>query len=969
MFSIYSNPFGTFRARGSRTDEKEADTNGRFGHGLRIGTFGDDNIEGGEGGDTLLGLFGDDTLDGGNGDDVMLGGFGDDNMSGGNGDDVMLGGFGDDTVVGNRGEDVMFGGFGDDKLVWNNGDGSDRMDGGRGYDTVEVNFFTDLINNDLQNDDRARIEEAGRGVQFARTEVNGQTEFGLFELDIDDVEALEVNFGGGDDTAELVGDVAAEIDIRLDGGAEGEDGDTLDLSELDSAASVFLDIESAIGRGLAGNDPAQIGLGQEGVVLTGGAEVAANDFENVIGSDFDDTIIGNAEDNRLDGRDGNDEIFSSFGDDTVFGGNGNDTLDGGDGNDVLVGNRGDDTMRGGFGNDRMVWNNGDGTDLMDGGAGFDTAEVNFFTDLVNTDLQNDDRARIQTAGNGVLFARTEVNGQTQFGLFEIEITDTEALEVNFGGGDDTAELVGDVAGEIDISLDGGAEGENGDTLDLSELDSAAVVNLDVAGLNVLTQIGSVQIDGNKVAAKDFENVIGSDFDDRILGNAENNLLEGGNGDDTLEGGDGNDTLVGNKGDDTMRGGFGNDRMVWNNGDGTDLMDGGAGYDTAEVNFFTDLVNNDLQNDDRARIQTAANGVLFARTEVNGQTQFGLFEIDITDTEALEVNFGDGDDTAELVGDVASQIAITLEGGTEDENGDTLDLSALAAAAAVDLDINNGNGAGPSQNGTVQTAGATVVANDFENVIGSDFDDQIIGNAEDNRLEGGLGNDTIFGEGGDDTILGGAGNDRLFGQSGNDVIDGDFGDDTIDGGSGNDSILGGAGNDSIFGDGSGNGGDDSIDGGAGNDFIDGGGGSDFVDGGEGDDTIVFEDGGDTLDGGESDEVGGDVLLVDGTVDFGAVTTTLDNFEVVSTEDGSTDDEITLGLADILDIITDDTGGDIDLTILGDGDGNAGTSDQVNFSAGDLLGGTGNPQVGADFTTFTFNDGTTVNVDNDVFVNVS
>jgi len=163
-------------------------------------------------------------------------------------------------------------------------------------------------------------------------------------------------------------------------------------------------------------------------------------------------------------------------------------------------------------------------------------------------------------------------------------------------------------------------------------------------------------------------------------------------------------------------------------------------------------------------------------------------------------------------------------------------------------------------------------------------------------------------------------------------------------------------------------DNRLEGGSGNDTLSGLGGTDSIFGGGGDDTIFFADGA-ILDGGETDEVGGDVLLVNGTVDFGAVTTTLDNFEVVSTEDGSTDDEITLGLADILDIISGDNGGDIDLTILGDGDGNTGTSDQVNFSAGDLLGGTGNPQVGADFTTFTFNDGTTVNVDNDVFVNVS
>ena len=33
----------------------------------------------------------------------------------------------------------MFGGWGDDVMVWNNGDGSDVMEGGHDYDTAVVN--------------------------------------------------------------------------------------------------------------------------------------------------------------------------------------------------------------------------------------------------------------------------------------------------------------------------------------------------------------------------------------------------------------------------------------------------------------------------------------------------------------------------------------------------------------------------------------------------------------------------------------------------------------------------------------------------------------------------------------------------------------------------------------------------------------------------------------------------------------
>src|SRR5215207_7383401 len=60
---------------------------------------------------------------------VADGGAGDDILTGNNDADTLSGGDGDDRVVGARGGDTMAGGAGNDVLVWNNGDGSDRMDG------------------------------------------------------------------------------------------------------------------------------------------------------------------------------------------------------------------------------------------------------------------------------------------------------------------------------------------------------------------------------------------------------------------------------------------------------------------------------------------------------------------------------------------------------------------------------------------------------------------------------------------------------------------------------------------------------------------------------------------------------------------------------------------------------------------------------------------------------------------------
>lgn len=448
---------------------------------LIVGSLFDDVINAKGGNDIVFGLSGDDTMNGGDGQDEIFGGFGDDKINGGNDEDLLLGEFGNDIIAGNKGNDFMFGGFGNDKLVWNNGDGSDLMVGGQGYDQVQVNFNTDLVNNKLANKDVAEFSTTPDGVQFARIEVNDQTEVGLFQLDIRQTEKLETNFGRGDDTAKIVGNVLEEIKLNLNGGAGV---DLLDLSQADG--------------------PIDVNLGSNAL----GSSVAKN-FENVIGTEFSDEIVGNGKDNVISGLGGVDTIMGRGGDDT------------------LIANKGDDFVFAGNGDDLMVWNNGDGSDLFNGGRGEDTVQVNFDTDLVNDDLQNKDVAEFSTTKQGVQFARIEVNDQTEVGLFQLDIRKTENLETNFGGGDDTAVIVDDVINEILLNLDGG---EGVDTLDFSQSKFGVIVDLE-AGI-----IG-------EGTAKNFENVIGSKENDILFGNDQDNIIAGGGGADFLKGGDGSDIFV------------------------------------------------------------------------------------------------------------------------------------------------------------------------------------------------------------------------------------------------------------------------------------------------------------------------------------------------------------------------------------------------------------------------------------------
>ena len=127
------------------------------------------------------------------------------------------------------------------------------------------------------------------------------------------------------------------------------------------------------------------------VAIQGGTPTVANTgLIQVFGQGGNDTItlneangalpaanlFGGAGNDTLTGGSGGDMLFGQSGNDTLLGKGGVDFLFGGDGNDTLTGGDGDDQMFGEAGNDRMIWNPGDDTDLMEGGAGNDTAEVN-----------------------------------------------------------------------------------------------------------------------------------------------------------------------------------------------------------------------------------------------------------------------------------------------------------------------------------------------------------------------------------------------------------------------------------------------------------------------------------------------------------------------------------------------------------------------------------------------------------------
>ena len=101
----------------------------------------------------------------------------------------------------------MSGGNGNDVLVWNNGDGSDTMDGDAGNDEIEVNGVGQR---------RRRVRRSARA-PAARTTFE-RVNLGTFTLDTL-AERMTVSGLGGDDKATGAAGLAGRILLTLNGNA------------------------------------------------------------------------------------------------------------------------------------------------------------------------------------------------------------------------------------------------------------------------------------------------------------------------------------------------------------------------------------------------------------------------------------------------------------------------------------------------------------------------------------------------------------------------------------------------------------------------------------------------------------------------------------------------------------------------------------------------------------------------------
>jgi len=472
-------------------DKGDDTVSGNEGDDTLYGGEGDDKLYGGKDNDTLFGELGDDLLLGDNGDDTLYGEEGDDELQGGEGDDTLYGGKDNDTLFGESGDDILNGDNGDDILV--GGEGKNQLQGGEGKDTLFGGSDNDFLNGGAGAD----YLDGGDGIDTAAYQGSNKG------VNV----SLASGFGSGGDAE---GDVLTKIE-NLDGSQQDDiligDSSTNQLSGLEGNDSLY---------GNDGNDRLYGDAGDD--FLHGG-----NGTDDLNGGEGDDQLYGNQENDQLYGGDGNDTLWGGTDNDTLYGESGNDSLNGDEGEDFLDGGAGDDTLSGQEGYDYLV--GGAGGDTLDGGESIDIASYYNSSTGVNVSL-----------------ATGMVSGGDAEGdvLSNIENLDGSVYNDTLTGDDNNNTLRGFAGADI---LDGG------DGIDTASYEgSSTSVNVSLA-----THTGK-EGDAEGDMLTNIENLFGSSYDDTLIGNNDNNVLQGFAGNDTLSGQEGYDYLVGGAGGDTLDGG-------------------------------------------------------------------------------------------------------------------------------------------------------------------------------------------------------------------------------------------------------------------------------------------------------------------------------------------------------------------------------------------------------------------------------
>ena len=711
------------------------------------------------------------------------------------------------TITGTSGPDSLFGlvssdlisGLGDNDFVGDLLGGNDTLQGGDG-------------------DDELQIERVGAAAAVATSVLldggNGDDNFVVIGDANGALVTASILGGAGSDFVDIVGNVAATVDLGADGDGIkietvravtltlGGGSDRVELATSNGALPLAADTITDFAAGAAG-DVLVLGnwlssalTGWDGgnpfaegflravqsgantlvqVDTNGGANSWTTIFtlNNVTASQLvQQNFDGFGPDGSptvgelITGSPFNDVLPGTFGADTINGGGGNDTISAGAGNDLVNVAPGTATVYGGTQNDTI--NGGNGADILNGEAGNDSVSGNGGNDIL-LDTGGGQDTLDGGAGNDTLVLVREVG-------------ESGALSASGGTGDDSIRFTGQNIGTVSLS-----GGDGNDLIQLIAATGTFVIDLGTgqdkllfesnAGLNLATRSVTVNdfATGNGGDVIDFSGLAGAAFTNYVSG--------------TNPFGDGHMRLLASGADTRLQ-----------------IDSDGGGNSYADFVLFKGVA------------PAAFTAFNLGGYDPNGSAPVGQT---LTGTGASEtLDGGVGNDT------------ITLLGGDDTSNGGAGNDQIYGGSGNDELTGGAGNDSlyGGTGNDIFHVEGQGDIV--FESP--GEGNDTVIasagyylwGNLETLTLAGGTGADDFFGVGNelDNSITGNAGSNLLIGGAGNDLINGGDGIDALFGETGNDTLLGGNGIDYLVG-------------GDGNDLVDGGNNPDAVYGLDGDDTLV------------------------------------------------------------------------------------------------------------------------------------
>jgi VCBS repeat-containing protein len=661
---------------------------------------------------------------------VLRGGKGFDQLDGGAGSDKLYGDDGADVLVGNAGNDSLYGGADDDALT--GGAGNDLLDGEAGQ-----NFATYAA-------DPKRI------VAFSTGGATASVKDGYGGTDsLVNIQQLEgSNFG---DYIALNGSNQNLVVFGLDGndnittgfGSDfllgGEGGDTMNGGAGEDATS-YADSWDSVNVNLA-------------TTYADGGTASGDrlfNMEAVQGSIFDDILVGNSSANKLDG---------GVGADTIEGGAGADTLTAGESNNPD--SRHEDLVTYKHSSSGVNVNITAGATNTGGDAQGDVlfAAASPYTD--QNGIARMSQADVFYNLEGSKFGDILTGNEFENTIYGLAGGDT----INSGGGNDT--LVGGAGAD---RFDGGTGtdwvdysiSDSGSETFITDIDNNALptagVTVDLTGTG---QGGDAQGDsfekaantnGNQVAA--VENIRGSDFGDKLYGDAGDNIIAPGLGIDFVDGREDVPTI----GD-----------IVFPRDD-RDILQ--VDYGIRDIGTGINALGNAPNPGTPSKVIT--------RWDKNGNI---LDQVTYQNIESLQLT---GTIQNDKVGGTDGNDIIDVQDGNDLVYG---------YRGSDTLDGGEGNDSLSGGEGS-------------DSLYGGEGKDILDGGGGNDYLSAGAGDDIVFdilssgGEfpvfGGDDTLYGEAGNDLLISGEGADFLDGGDGKDLLLGGSDNDDLFGGAGDDVLVG---------------------------------------------------------------------------------------------------------------------------------------------------------------------------